>query len=101
MRQPTISVRIAGVRLTVPIVGDEAATRRVAAEVEARFRDIEASAARIDSQAFALQTAVAYALDLEQTRMDQAEQERALAKALDGILTSLRELLEASEETEG
>jgi len=33
--------------------------------------------------------------------MDQAEQERALAKALDGILTSLRELLEASEETEG
>jgi Cell division protein ZapA len=98
MNEPTISVKVAGVPLKVPVVGDEATTRRVVAGVESRFRDIEASATRIDSQAFALQTAVAYALDLEQARMHQAEQEKALARALDGILTNLRELLEASEE---
>ena len=98
MSEPTISVKVAGVLLTVPVVGDEATTRWVVAGVESRFRDIEERAVRIDSQAFALQTAVAYAIDLEQARMDQTDQAKALAKSLDGILTNLRDLLDASEE---
>jgi cell division protein ZapA (FtsZ GTPase activity inhibitor) len=92
-----LRVTIANRSVDVTICGDAETTERLAREVTARFREIEADSARIDTQAFALQTAYTYAVELQEAQQQASEDTRDLVKALDVIASRLRDLLEVLE----
>lgn len=97
MTQDTIRIEIAGVSLTVPVYGDVINTKRLADDVATRIREIEGRSSRIDTQAFALEAAVSFAADLQQSLDERAEDTRDLLRTLDQILTELRALLRTIE----
>ncbi len=85
-----IAVRVAGVKLTIPVYKSPEFTEAIAARVEERLQEIEASSRRIDSHAFALQAALEFAIEC-QARQDQGEEEaRELAKALARAASAIR-----------
>jgi len=88
-----VEARIANVKLRLPVFRDKQATLALADEVTARIAAMEESAGRVDSQAFALQAAFAYAMELEAEQADRDKDTRELLKVLDGIATQLNALL--------
>lgn len=89
-----IEARIANVKLRLPVVRDPKTTLELAEEVTARIKAMEEKAGRVDSQAFALQAAFAYAAELHAERAEREDDTRDLLKALDAIAASLNRLLE-------
>lgn len=89
-----LPVKIANVSMRVPVCVDEETTRGIVEALNARIKQIEEKAPRIDTQAFALQTAYEAAVDLYLLRRDQERDIRELGVALDGIATQLSELAE-------
>ncbi len=85
---------IAGSRIRVPIFGDEAATKALAERVSQEVTAIEASSERIDTQAFALQAAMAFAAESRGLEADHTQEVAQLQVALDQLSAKLAELLE-------
>ncbi|MBI5093212.1 MAG: cell division protein ZapA [Candidatus Hydrogenedentes bacterium] len=96
----TMSVTVGGVKIPVPVYEDAISTNAVVQEVNARLADIEANATRIDTQAFALQTAVSFAVELTELRRQNDWDQRELLQALNALLKTLRQTLEAAEGTD-
>lgn len=96
-----IQARVAKVNLRLPLYRDAATTLAIADEVTAKVAELEAEAGRIDSQAFALQAAYAFAVALRQEKAAREEDNRDLLKALDRIAEQLRRMLEAETTGEG
>ena len=90
-----VEARIANVKLRLPVYRDKHATLELAAEVSARIAAMQEKAGRVDSQAFALQAAFAYAAELRAEQAERDKDTRELLKALDSIATQLNGLLDA------
>ncbi len=88
-----MAVKIANSTLRVPVCVDERTTQTLAEAVTKRFKSIEEAAGRIDTQAFALQTAYEFAAQLHMLRQHAAEDERTLTVALDTIAERLATLI--------
>lgn len=112
MSADTIEVTLGRMPLRVPVVIDEATTRRVAARVNARLRAYEDAHPRVDDYAFALMAAMAFAGELEQ-RVRAAEDEirhltqsaeqdnRELAQSLSRIAGAIQAIRAAIDEAIG
>lgn len=96
MNERYVETRIANVRLRLPVYRDKQTTLELAEAVTARIGEMEEKAGRVDSQAFALQAAFAYAVELHAERAERDGDTRELLKALDAIATQLNGLLEQS-----
>ncbi len=94
MSEETIQAKVANVTLRLPVYRDKKHTLELAEEVEALVASMEAEGGRIDSQAFALRAAYEFARRLKVLEDENAAEERALIKALDGTATALRRLAE-------
>lgn len=93
-KPPHAHIYIAGKKIQIPIYQDLKETQRIADLVTERIRRIEADAERIDTQAFALQTAFEFATEMLALREENDQDQRELIKALDGILAHLNQLNE-------
>jgi len=89
-----IQARVAKVNLRLPVHRDPATTLAIADEITAKVAELEAEAGRIDSQAFALQAAYAFAVALHQEKAEREADNRELLKALDRIAGQLKEMLD-------
>lgn len=89
-----VQARIAKVNLRLPIYRDRQTTLAIAEEVSARVAEMEEEAGRIDSQAFALQAAFAYAAELHAEKAERETDNRELLKVLDRIAGQLARMLE-------
>lgn len=98
MSDDFVQARVAKVNLRLPIYRDKQTTLAIAEAVTTRVAEMEAEAGRIDSQAFALQAAFAYAVELHAEKADREADTRELLKVLDRIAGQLARLLEANEE---
>ncbi len=87
-----IEVTIAGIRLRIPICVDAKTTLALAQRVSERIKQIEAEASKIDTQAFALQAAMSFAAELEESRHDRVEETAQTLKALDSLAVALEGL---------
>lgn len=110
MKTNLIEVTIGRKVLEVPIAADEATTRRIAEQVNARMDAIEEGEGRVDSYEAALRAAMAYAVELDQTRRTLTEERdvhererdqetRELRKALAMIANRLRNLVDKARST--
>jgi len=95
-----VEARIANVKLRLPIYRDKQTTLEIADELTARIAEMEEKAGRVDSQAFALQAAFAYAVELRAEQDERDRDTRDLLKMLDGIAGQLRRVIEAGGEPE-
>jgi cell division protein ZapA (FtsZ GTPase activity inhibitor) len=98
MSDESIQARVAKVNLRLPIYRDKQTTLAIAEEVTARVAAMEEQAGRIDSQAFALQAAFAYAAELHAEKAARDADNRDLLKVLDRIAGQLARLLEENGE---
>lgn len=98
MSDEFVQARVAKVNLRLPVYRDKQTTLAIADEVSARVAEMEAQAGRIDSQAFALQAAFAYAAELYAEKADREADTRDLLKVLDRIAGQLKLLLEKAED---
>lgn len=89
-----VETRIANVRLRLPVYKDKQTTLQLAEEITVLIEAMEEKAGRVDSQAFALQAAFAYAAELHAERAARVEDTGDVLKVLDGIGTQLNRLLE-------
>lgn len=94
MTSEYVDARIANVNLRLPVYRDKQTTLELAEKVSALIGAMEEKAGRVDSQAFALQAAFSYAVELHAERAAQDGDTRELLKALDGIASKLNGLLE-------
>jgi cell division protein ZapA (FtsZ GTPase activity inhibitor) len=72
-------VRVAGVSIDAPVYGSAAQTEKLAERVTERMLEFEKKASRIDTQAFAILTALSFAAELHE-QFDAADLERSEMK---------------------
>ena len=94
MSDSKIEVKLAGVRLNIQPYGDPETTRRAAQEVTRLVREIEARSNRIDTQAFALEAALAFAAELDLKDQAQVKETKELLVAFDRLTEMLRTILD-------
>ena len=93
MKAPSLRVKIGGKTVTVPVFKDEQTTLRIVDLVNRRIQNIEENSPRIDTQAFALQTAYSFAVDLARAEAAEAEDEGELVQALTKLQLALGDVL--------
>ncbi len=89
-----VQIKIGNATMRVPVCVDEETTLEIVQRVNQRLKQVEEKATRIDTQAFALQTAYELAADLYLSEREHERDVRDLAKALDKIATQLSALAE-------
>ncbi|HOE66881.1 MAG TPA: cell division protein ZapA [Candidatus Hydrogenedentes bacterium] len=93
MTTETIAVELGRTRLTIPVYGDPEKTLQLVARVNEQLTAIEKSASRIDTQTFALMTALHFAAEADRERQGREADSRDLIKLLETLSTTLRALL--------
>ncbi|GMV91548.1 MAG: hypothetical protein AMXMBFR82_13260 [Candidatus Hydrogenedentota bacterium] len=93
MKNPTLQVKMGGKTVTVPVYRDEATTLRIVGRVNQRLGEIEESSPRIDTQAFALQTAYTFAVELARAESEADADEQDCLQALGRLAQALKETL--------
>ena len=93
MSAKLLEVTLAGVRVKVPLYRDEKSTLALAETVNARFKQLEAQGAKVNTQLFALQTAFSFAVDLAENQESANIADHDLLKALDKIEATLQATL--------
>ena len=93
MSPARIKVKLAGKTIEVPVFGDSQLTQKLAARVNARIKEIEQRADRIDTQAFALEAALAFAAELETVREESEADRKAVYAELDRLSRSVEKLI--------
>lgn len=93
MKNPTLQVKMGGKTVTVPVYRDEATTLRIVGQVNQRLEEIEESSPRIDTQAFALQTAYTFAVELARAQSEADADEQDCQQALGRLAQSIKETL--------
>jgi len=89
----TVRTKIANVTLSLPVYRDKRSTLELAEEVSEVVAAMEASADRIDSQAFALRAAYAFACRLKELEDQNETDLRELLKVLDGTASALQRMV--------
>lgn len=89
-----LDLTIAGARVRVPEYGSQAETKRLAAMVTNRIKEIERESGTVDSHAFALQAALSFAAELHDAQDQHKEDSKQILLALDAISTQLASLVE-------
>jgi cell division protein ZapA (FtsZ GTPase activity inhibitor) len=93
MKEPTLQVKIGGKTVSVPIYRDEQTTLSLVELVNRRLQEIEETSPRVDTQAFALQTAYAFAADLARLEAAASAEEGELVQALSRLQTAFDDVL--------
>ncbi len=86
-------VRLGGVPIKVPVVIDDETTEAIVAQVNERFKLVEAQGGKINTQVYALQTAYQFAVDLFILKKKMEAEETDLVRALDRLTASLQTTL--------
>ena len=87
---PRIDVRIGNRIFNVPRLKDEDTTYHIAKMLSDRLKKIEAKSSRIDSQAFAIEAAMSFALDLLYAQEDLGENTTEMMTALADLSKQLQ-----------
>lgn len=93
MSPARVKVKLAGKTIEVPVYGDSQLTQKLAARVNQRLKEIEERADRIDTQAFALETALAFAAELEEVREESNADRKAMLAELDRLSKTVDKLI--------
>ena len=93
MSPARVKVKLAGKTIEVPVYGDSQLTQKLAARVNQRLKEIEQRAQRIDTQAFALETALAFAAELEEVRGESEADRKAMLAELDRLSKTVDKLI--------
>lgn len=88
----SISTRVGNVPIRVPVYRDRQTTEGLAAEMSERLAAIEQRSSRIDTHAFLALLAYEYAAEAHGLRLEQETANAEFLRALDGILSRLREI---------
>ena len=92
MSPARVRVTLAGKTIEVPVYGDSHLTQQLAARVNARIKEIEERAGRIDTQAFALEAALAFAAELQEIEESAEEDRKSTYAALDRLSKEIDKL---------
>ena len=92
-KEQLLQVKMGGKTVQVPVFQDEKTTLQLVASVNARLREIEESSTRVDTQAFALQAAYLFAVDLARGELAANEDEAEVHKSLVRIQLALKGIL--------
>ena len=112
MKIPLIDINLAHMPLKIPVIGDPETTRHIAQIVNERLELIEKESNYIDTHRYALEAAMHFAAELEQTKQAYAEyiaqaeaeeklENRDILVALDKIAENLRAILENAQSPAG
>lgn len=99
MSAPLTEVQIAGMSLKVPGSGSREATQALVERVHAKLRDLETRSAKVNTQAFALQAAYEFALEVAELKDAYAATEAGLVDSIKGLqerVNALRSQIEES-----
>jgi cell division protein ZapA (FtsZ GTPase activity inhibitor) len=89
----TLKKKVGGITLPVPIYVDEATTDDLIRKVNRRMKELEDESGRIDTQAYALLTALAFAEEARAERERSETQQADLLRTLKKLTEALRSLL--------
>jgi cell division protein ZapA (FtsZ GTPase activity inhibitor) len=92
MTPARVRVTLAGKTIDVPVHGDTQATQKLVARVNARIKEIEQRAGRIDTQAFALEAALDFAAELHRVEQEAEADRKSLYNELDRLGKQLDKL---------
>ncbi len=93
MSPARVRVKLAGKTIEVPVYGDSHATQQLAARVNARIKEIEERSGRIDTQAFALEAALAFAAELKAVQEAADGDRKAMFAELDRLSKEIDKLV--------
>ena len=91
MSKEGIDVTLAGTRIRVPIFKDEETTVAIVERVQSRLEDISKTG-RVNTQAWALQTALSFAIEVEEVKQAADDEARLLDKRLKTLTQRLNAL---------
>ena len=89
-----MKVRVGSLTVEVPGPVDAAVVQKAADEVDRRLKEAESKSSRIDTLGFALSAALSLAMDLADTKAERDADAVEMAKALQRIADTLKELVE-------
>lgn len=92
-----LTVKIGRITVSVPVHVDEEQTLRLVDRLNRKLAEIEESSTRIDSQAFAIQLAYAFAVEAEEQKAARTEDEHEVIRRLSDFHDRLREIVRESE----
>ena len=95
-----LEVELGRLRLRVPVYEDKTKTLALVKKINKRFKQIEDTSGRIDTQSFALLAAYSFAVDAEELREDSSDETRDMLVGLEKICTALRQLVDEEPERE-
>lgn len=88
-----IQVQVGGKTIRVPVYRDRETTQRLVRRVNERLKAIEQESDRIDTQAFALEAAIAFAAELDEAEADIEAEQTELFTALDRLSKTVDQLV--------
>lgn len=92
MKGFTLKKKVAGLTLNVPIYVDEATTDELVRKVTERIKQIEQESERVDTQAYAVLAALAFAAELRAEQDLREQHEADLLRSLRKVTEALRSL---------
>ena len=93
MSGPRVKVKLGGKTVEVPVYRDSRATLKLAERLNERLKAIEAASGRIDTQAFALEAAFAFAAEAQRLEDDSEADRTATLKELDRLSKAIDKLV--------
>ena len=91
--QQYLNTKIANVSLEIPIYEDISTTKHLISKIEEKLHQIEQESPRVDSQAFALQVAYDFAVELHRANRKAEGNNKDILVALDALQSRLHELV--------
>ncbi len=93
MIERRIKVRIAGKNISVPVYRDRRTTLQLAKRLDERIQEIEKASDRIDTQAFALEAAIAFAAELADAEQEHEDETAEVFRDMDRLSETLDKLV--------
>lgn len=95
MSADTITAKVGGITLTIPVYETPEKTLELTDLVNRRFSEIARKGKRVDTQVFALETAISFAIDLAKANTEWDQERESFHEVLDTIAGKLRDALPA------
>lgn len=89
----SVTLKISGLPVSLPVHGDLETTEALALEVEKKMRSIEEEGGPVSTQRFALRAAYEFAAALKDIQEEQEEDNRELIKALEKTAATLKQMV--------
>ncbi|PCJ52627.1 MAG: hypothetical protein COA73_16125 [Candidatus Hydrogenedentota bacterium] len=88
-----VQIKLGGRTLSVPLYRDMDTTIGIAKLVSKRLQEIEKTSPRIDTQAFALEAAMSFAIDAAESQTNSEEDGREMLLQMDTLSKEIAELI--------